>query len=223
MKKFFPFAICLILIFAVIHANISFAIDKEDSQLWTETWIYLPKFSPDFSYGYINNTRIGHNVSKVTDERQSVFLTYNFSKELNFTSQNSFVEQRPEKDTHKIQYRPIFDIHGNLAFPSIILPYRLRTERQLRESSSDKWNFRPRIGIQIPNTFSDIPFDPFINTEGFYDSDLREWYRLRTLAGFVIKPCSLFTIEPYIGRQLERRPSAVDLMMFGFNLKMFFT
>lgn len=192
--------------------------DTEDSQLWSETWVYLPKFHQDYASGYINISRLGMDASTLVDERQSLFITRLFVPEFNVSLMQSFIEQDPSPAVHRLQHRTTLELHGSFALDDLKLPYRFRAERQFRESQEDKWNFRPRIGIELP-PIAGTEIKPFANAEGFYDSEPREWYRLRCLAGLIFKLTSQITLDAYLGRQINRDTSALDLSIAGLILK----
>lgn len=194
---------------------------KNDTQFWSETWIYAPKFNDKLDMGYTNYTRVGRNVSHITDERQALFVTYTVMPELKFTQHLVFIEQDiPNASKNDaIQYRPMTDASGVFDFTDIRLTYRARVERQFRESLKDRWNFRPRVGFEIPFSVGDYKPYVFSNYEGFYNSDGRLWYRGRLLYGIGCPITPSLSLDLYGAKQMQRDPSQTDFDMFGFILK----
>ena len=196
-------------------------LGDNDTQFWSETWLYAPKFIDSFDYGYTNYTRFGRDVTKLTDERQALFVTYNLMPELKFTQHISYMEQNiPNANLNRTtQLRPMTDAHGKFDFDVFRVTYRLRAERQFRDDFRDRWNFRPRIGFEIPFSIGDFKPYLFANTEAFYTSDSKTWYRLRNLYGVGGDLTKSIALDLYVGQQLQSKPSQTDYGMFGFILK----
>jgi len=223
MKNNFLFRIFLVVFLCSYSLNLAAQEKppKDDLQLWTESHVFFPRFDPKINYGFINISRIGREVSTLTDERNGGFIGYQFAPEFTLTAIGMHINQDPIKEVHTKQDRVMLDATGSIEIEKDFhFIYRARYEKQYRILQEDGWEIRPRIGLDHDYYIDNVHIKPFVNTEGFYRSLTSEWYRLRTLVGvnFPIDPS--FSCDLYVGKQNNRDPSATDLTMIGLTFKM---
>lgn len=211
---------CVVLCLALSYQAVAQQTRQTDSQIWTETWLLFPRYGSNVNYGYINLTRIGRERGTLVDERNGGFLGYTFDPTFAFTATWVDLDRSPSIGVKEEQQRLLLDGTGRVKQNDwLTYTYRMRFERQYRSSRIDRWELRPRLGIELPNFFKDESWTPFVNFEGFYDDSMSDWYRLRTLVGVNYRWSPQLNMDLYLGNQANRFQGQTDLSIIGFTFR----
>jgi hypothetical protein len=206
--------ILLISITAVVGA---FAQASDDAGLWT-TFNLDKKLNDKFSLFLTEEFRLRENFTRINLFYTDLGVEYRPAKILKVALSYRLIEKNLIDDNYSFRHRVMLDITLKKKFGKVILAYRNRTQREVRdvESSEDgylpEWYSRNKFTLKLD---LDKPIQPYIGTEWRYQiSNPRQqetdglWHRARYVAGIDYKKSDKHTFGLYYLIQREFNVSA---------------
>jgi hypothetical protein len=196
----------------------STTLPREDTQIWTETQIYIP-LDNTVSLVLGGVLRFGRNVSRPVNERIGAGVSFKAGKYLTVLPFYLRVQSQPTSSSHSSEDR--ITLEATLKFPAghFTIGDRNRVEFHIHHPAPNFIQYRNRLQLEHPVNLAKFEFDAFVADEVFYDSIANAWIRNRVYIGASKKVNQHFTLDLYYVRQNDSHARPGDISALGMTFK----
>ena len=191
---------------------------RDDTQVWNETQLVVPLGSK-VDLGILQVTRLGFNDGFRSDLRTGIGVQFKLNKYYSIQPTYLYQYVRAGEGRRGYAHRLYVDSNVEVPFEKLALTGRIRTERIVRHSRPDAWNFRFRLGVEVPVKVEDHEITLFANDEVYYDTGPRAWTRNRFIAGVSKSFNERFTADVFYLHQNDGFATPGNLKTFGTSFK----
>jgi len=192
--------------------------DQDDNQIWHETIVTIP-LTERVNLTFNGVLRYGFDAERFVDKRAGFGFSYKVNKYLAVGTGYLYrkTEFVPGRKNYENRFISNFTLRRE--FGKIDLSDRNQFEYHVRNSRSDKFNYRNRLQIERETEINNFKLKPFASAEVFYDSQFETFSRLWLTAGVSKKFNKNLTLDVYYLRQLDGWSRPGDLNVFGTTLR----
>ena len=225
MTRFFRFVIAGSAVFsALFFCQCAFAFDDGDWQYWN-TESASAELSRKWRFDIEEEFRWGDDMKNPYYNHTDIEVVYSgladwFDLGLNYRHIN---EER--SGGWKTEYRP--HLNGTVKWKcrGFSLSNRGRLEFREREDADEAWQYRNKISVKPPMSFTKHQIQPYIADETFFDSDSKELNKNRFYSGFSFQIFKNIKAETYYLWQRSKSSSSgkwSDYNVIGTKWKLLF-
>lgn len=220
-KQLFSIMICC---FVFVTSALSQTRYETDFQVWNDTQFIIPlNKTKDWNLSVWEFGRFGNNVSTVTDARIGGLITKKINK--NLTVGGGYLYRYANPTFMRKRYESRYLGLATLTVPlggKFTIVNRNLVQYEDRYSRLNATVIRNRVWLKREVKIAKKLFEPFGSFESFYDSQLKDFSRVRMQAGFSHKFNNNFSGDFYYVRQNETgnktRPGTLNGLGTSFRV-----